>query len=251
MLKKLLIALIPLGLSVQVWAQTAADAVSQGLQLVKEMKEEDALNKFKEALKLQPNNLKALCEASIMSSRVGNRQTDRDLQAAYFKVAKIYAEGAVQQGPDDAEANLAMAIALGRMALISGAKEKVAASRDIKKYAELALKINPGLAEAWYVLGKWNYEVCNLNFAEKAAARLLFGGIPKASLANAIAAYEKCKSLAPSFILNYYELANAYHQNGEDQKAIDNLKQVFRIANNREDDPKIKEDCKKLLGQLQ
>lgn len=251
MYKNLFGILLLLMVTLPARAQTADDDVNQGVQLVKEMKEEEALAKFKDALKLQPGNVKALWEASLMSSRIGNRQTSKEMKAAYFKVAKIYAEGALHQAPDNADANLSMAIAMGRMALISGAKDKVAASRDIKKYADLAIKINPGLAEAWHVLGKWNFEITNLNFAERAAANLLFGGIPKASLADAIADYEKCKKLDPSFILNYYELARAYHQNGEDQKAIDNLKQIFRIANNREDDPQIKEDSRKLLERLQ
>ena len=73
-------------------------------------------------------------------------------------------------------------------------------------------------------MGKWNYEVSNLSAFEKAAVKIIYGGLPAASLNNSIMYYEKAKSLAPLFTLNYLELAKAYHKNDDDTKAISLLK---------------------------
>lgn len=230
-------------------AQTVGELVGQAQQLEKEMKETAALDKYKVILKLQPVNLTALCRASVLSAREGDRQASKAAKLAYYKLARNYAEAALQQDPNDAEANYAMAVVLGRMALIAGAKEKVAASRDVKKYADLAVKINPNFAHAYHLLGKWNYEVDHLNPVEKTIANMLFGGLPQASINDAIANYEKCRSLDPGFILNYYDLAKAYKANGEVQKAIEALKKAIALPVKMQDDPKIKENCKKLLAE--
>jgi tetratricopeptide (TPR) repeat protein len=140
-----------------------------------------------------------------------------------------------------------MAVAMGRIAMISGAKEKVAASREVKKYAELAIKFNPQYAKAFYILGKWNYEIANLNALEKGAAKVLFGGMPQASLQDAIINYEKCRKLDPSFLLNYQELAQAYKESEEQDKAIEVLRKAVALRPVYQDDPNIRAACKKML----
>ncbi|HVB04245.1 MAG TPA: tetratricopeptide repeat protein [Chitinophagaceae bacterium] len=248
---KLLLLLAFIAMPIGVVAQTADEEVSQGLQLEKLMHEGEALNKYRLALKIQPDNLVALTRASLMCSRIGNRETDKDKQTVYFKVAKIYADGALKINPENAEANLVEAVAMGRMALISGAKQKVAALRGIKRYTELAIKYDPANPDAWFLLGKWNYEVYNLNFFERAAANMLFGGVPKSSLKDAITYYQKSLQLDPGFIQAYYELGKAYHKNNEDAQAISTLKKALSLRNTHEDDSTFKAGANQLLESLQ
>ncbi|MFY0254275.1 hypothetical protein ACDQ55_10015 [Chitinophaga sp. 30R24] len=232
-------------------AQSVSEMVDEAKQLESQMKESEAFDKDKEILKIQPNQLDALNQASQLASRIGNRQKSKQDKISYFDQAKSYAEQALKVDPNSAQSNLSMAIARGRMALISGAKDKVAASKDVKKYAELAIKFDPNLAEGYHVLGKWNYEVANLNAFERGAAKMLFGGLPDGSLQNAITDYEKCRQLDPGFILNYYELARAYKANNQQDKAIEVLKKALTLRNIHQDDASIKVDCKKMLDDLQ
>ncbi len=226
--------------------------VKQGKDLLAQMKEEAALEKFKAALKSDPNNYEAAWNASIMCSRIGNRQADDTKKREYFVTAKQYAVKALKLNPTDAESNYAMAVAMGRMALISGAKDKVGASRDIKNYVDLALKYNPNHAGAWHVLGKWNYEVANLNFAERAVANSLFGGLPEGADVNkAIECYTKAISIDPNDVLFYLDLATAYHDIEKDDKAIDTLKKGLLLKPRVADDTNYLVQCKKLLDEIQ
>ncbi len=225
--------------------------VKQGKDFLSQMKEEEALEKFKAALKSDPNNYEAAWNASIMCSRIGNRQTDDTKKKEYFVIAKQYAVKALKLNPNDAESNYSMAVAMGRMALISGAKDKVAASRDIKNYADLAVKLNPNHAGAWHVLGKWNFEVANLNFAERAVANSLFGGIPDGDINKSIDCYNKAINLDQNDILFYLDLANAYHNIESDAKAIDTLKKGIALKPRVKDDSNYLLQCKKLLEELQ
>ena len=119
-----------------------------------------------------------------------------------------------------------------------------------RRYAELSLKADPNNYKAWHVLGKWHYEVSNLNAFERAAARLLYGGLPPASVQQAIACYEKSRSLNPDFLLNYLELGRAYHRNDQDAKAIELLNKLLAMPNKTQDDPRVKEEGKQLLREL-
>ena len=61
--------------------------------------------------------------------------------------------------------------ALGRISLVSGTRERVTLASDVKYYAETAIRLNPNNFRACHILGRWNYEVSNLNIAEKSFAR--------------------------------------------------------------------------------
>lgn len=219
-------------------------------KLESSFREYDALQKYKEILRHQPANLNVLCRASDLCSRIGHREPDKAKKSDYFKAAKTYAEVALKVNPQSGEANFVMSVAMGRMAMISSGKEKVQYVNEIRKYAENTLKYDPNSFKAYHVLGKWNYEVSNLSAVERALAKLLFGGLPKASLQDAIRYYEKSKTLESSFALNYLELAKAYHRNHQDDKAKELLKKLETIPNKIEDDTRIKKEGKDLLKEL-
>lgn len=251
MFKKALVLATVLFIQGIAYGQTADELVDQAKTLEKQMKEAPALDLYRDVLKIEPENIAALTGASELCSREGYRQKDKEEKLKNYNDARTYAEQAVKLAPENADANYVMAVAMGRQALIGGAKEKVAASKEVKRYAELAIKFNPNYAKAYHVLGKWNYEVANLNVLEKGAAKVLFGGLPDGSLQQAIQNYEKCRKLDPSIILNYLELAKAYKENDEQEKCIDVLKKAVGLRNVYQDDAGIKAECRKMLEGLQ
>jgi tetratricopeptide (TPR) repeat protein len=208
--------------------------------------QEDAFSKYQELLKISPTNINALCKSSELCSSIGHRKVKKEEKVSYFKAARKYAEIALRLNPNSPEANFAMSVSMGRMALISSGRQKIEAVNDIKKYAELAIKNDPRNFKAYHVLARWHYEVSNLNSIERAAARILYGGLPSASLSTAIQYYEKSKSLNPTFILNYLELAKAYHRNKQGDKALVELATLQNISNSTSDDQRAKDEAKKL-----
>ena len=232
------------------FAQTdqVPELIAEAKSLDASAHEEEALQKFLHILQLDPDNYEATWNISLLYSKIGNRFTNIEKEREqYFNYAKQYAERALRLNPNDAESNYVMAAAMGRMALVSGPKEKVAASRDIRKYAELAIQFNPNHAGAWYILGKWNYEVANLNWAEKTAANVLFGGIPEGTLDEAIKDYVKAIKLDPDYILYYRDLALALDQEKFYDEEIRVLNKGLALKPKTEDDPAYVAQCKQLL----
>lgn len=228
-------------------AQDVTVLVNEADRLEKVPNELAAFNKFREVLKQHPTHLYALVKCSELCSRIGKRQPSKTAMNDYYAAAKIYAETALKVNAASSDANCVMAIALGRVALSKSGKEKIAAAKEIKRYAELAIKYDANNFRAWHVLGKWHYEVSNLSGLERAAAKVFFGGVPAASLKESIAAYEKARSLDPAFVLNYLELAKAYKRNDEKAKAIAQLKALLPLAIKTEDDVLVKNEAKELL----
>lgn len=206
-----------------------------------------ALTKYLQLVKIKPDHTPALYKCSELYSRIGSREKNISVRDEYFSKALGYANQLLKTAPNSDLSYVAMAIAFGRIALTKSGKDKIAYVRDIKKYADMAIKINPNNYKAWHVLGKWNYEVSNLNFIESAAVELLFGGLPDASFNTSVRCYEKVNQINPFFCLNYLELAKAYRKNGDEQRAIAVLKQLIPIPNSNEDDPIVKKEASALL----
>jgi tetratricopeptide (TPR) repeat protein len=236
---------------IQVPAQDVAALIKEGDRLESIPNEKAAFAKYKEVLKLQPINIYALNKCSELCSRIGKRQTDAKMVEDYYSAAKTYAGIALKVNPNNSESNCVMAIALGRSSLNRSGKEKINTAKEIKKYVDAAIKNDPNNFKAWHVLGRWHYEISNLNGIERTAVKLFYGGLPEASLAASIVAFEKAQSITGGFILNYFEMAKAYQKNNQTEKAISILTKMLTVANQTEDDPIIKDDGRKLIREWQ
>ena len=230
------------------FAQDINTLIKEANRLESVPDEKAAFHKFKEVLKINSTNIYALNKCSELCSRIGQREIkNTKLRDDYYLAAKIYAETALKIDPKNSESNCVMAIALGRSSMSKSGKEKILNAREVKKHVDAAIANDPQNFKAWHVLGRWQYEISNLNALERSLVKVLYGGLPPATIKQSIVAFEKAKAIAPGFILNYYELAKAYYRNDETPKAIALLNQMLLLPNHTEDDPTIKETGKKLL----
>jgi tetratricopeptide (TPR) repeat protein len=213
--------------------------------------ENEAFLKYAQVVKLDPVNLVALWKCSELCSRIGARQTDKEKMKSYFIAGKNYASAALSVNTNSSEANCAMAFALGRISRVSSTRERVILARDVKFYADKSIRLDPANFRAYHILGRWNYDVSDLNMAERSFARMFYGKLPDASLDDAIADFEKSRSLYPAFILNYYELARSYHRMGEDKKAVGYLRTLLTMQDVIFDDTRVKVIARQLLTQWQ
>ena len=246
-----LILLWCLKISITTIAQPFDSLFEVGLQLERNFNEKQALLKFNEAQKLNPSNLQILCKCSEICNRIGAREKNPKSKSAYFQSALAFAKKAHDLYPNNDESNVVMSMALGRIALTKSGEDKIALVKEIKSYADKAIRINASNFKAWHILGKWHYEISSLNFLEKTAIKLFYVGLPESTLDSSINAYEKAKALSNKFCLNYLELAKAYYKNDNYVKAVENLKILIKLPNTIEDDVSIKKEAYQLLKKWQ
>ncbi|RYY88192.1 MAG: tetratricopeptide repeat protein, partial [Chitinophagaceae bacterium] len=184
---------------------------------------------------------------SELCSRIGKRLPRKEQQLEIYKLGKAYALRAVTVNPSGADGYYTLGLAIGRLGMTQSGRERVQSVKEIRSYIEKALQLNPAHGRAWHVLGKWHYEVNNLGIFEKAALRIIYGGLPPASLKEAISCYEKARAFEPDFALNFLELAKAYHKNNQPDKAFECLRKLPSIPNKTGDDAHIKSEGVRLM----
>lgn len=246
-----LLTLLLIGIPCLLFSQDVSQLLKEAQQQESLLHENEAFLKYAQVIKLEPSNLVALCKCSELCSRLGARQTDKEKMRPYFVAAKNYASAALSVNTNSSEANCAMAFALGRISKVSSTKERVILARDVKYYVDKAIRLDPSNFRAYHILGRWNYDVSDLNVAERSFARVFYGKLPNASLDDAISDFEKSRSLYPGFILNYYELARSYHRMGEDKKAVAYLRTLLTMKDVIYDDTRVKVIARQLLTEWQ
>lgn len=240
-----------IGFPCLLFSQDVSQLLKEAQQQESLMHENEAFLKYAQVVKLDPANLMALWKCSELCSRIGARQTDKEKMRPYFVAARNYASAALSVNTNSSEANCAMAFALGRISRVSTTRERVILARDVKFYVDKAIRLDPTNFRAYHILGRWNYDVSDLNVAERSFARMFYGKLPDASLDDAIGDFEKSRSLYPAFILNYYELARSYHRMGEDKKAIAYLRTLLTMKEVIYDDTRVKVIARQLLTEWQ
>ena len=219
--------------------------------LERSFKEPEALEKYKQILTNDAANTKALVKASELSCSIGSRTENKTNKRLNYESGLAFAQRALKADSNSAEANYAVAMASGKMTEIETENKKVVAFvKNTKTYVEKALIINVNYAKANFVLGRWHYEMINLSGIKKAAVKLFYGGLPEASIDNAIMYMEKCKSLDPYLMINYFYLNKAYKDNNKPAKQIEILSKMVKLPNRTIDDAAMKEDAQKQLQQL-
>lgn len=210
-------------------------------------KDNEALLKYLEVLKIQPDHIVSLCKASELYSLTGKRQISKEKQKDYYAAALKYAKLAYATNPTYSDACFVMSVAMGRLAMMASGQEKIDAVKAIKSYAEKAIQFDPSSFKGYHVLGKWHYEVSNLSSLEKWLVKVTYGALPESSLGKSIAYYEKSMQLNNTVLINYLELAKAYYKNEEEKKGIAMLEAISRLPNSSGDDATIRAEAKKLL----
>lgn len=227
-----------------------AGLIRQAQTLEKAFRDQEALNIYLRIIKQDPDNVEMLCKVSELYNLLGKRQPSKEKQKEFYSSGEVYARKALKLNPNHSEANFAMAISMGRMALISSGDEKVKAVKEIKTYADKCIRLDPSNYKGYHVLGKWHYEVSDLSTLERWLVKVTYGGLPSASIDEAIKSYEKSKQLYPGFLLNYLELAKAYKRKGNKVRARSLLEQLQKLPAINSDDPKIKDIGRKMITEL-
>lgn len=232
-------------LSAQQGNGSGTPLIEEADSLYDAFEEKEALNAYEKILNRDPDNYRALWRSSFLYSRIGNRKKEKETQKEYYGKAQELANKALQVDSTDAESHFVMSVAMGRKALIASARDRVAASRDIKKHVDRALAFDSTHAGAWHVLGRWHFKVANLNFVERLAANTLFGGIPgDATNETAAKAIQRAIELNDNYVLYYHDLAMVYNEMGKQQQAINACQSALNLDNLTPDDIRLKNECR-------
>lgn len=220
-------------------------------ELMVNYRDSEALAMYEEVLQSAPDNYTALCKASLLNCRIGERLADDGTKIAFYAKAKQYASRAYELRPDDAEANYAMALSLGAMAMVSGPKQRLAGISQMKSFLDTALEKNENHAGAWHLLGRWYFKMANLNFAEATASKMFFGGVcGEATNEEAAAAIQTAIKYNPMNIQYYFDLATVYKEMKSNDACTKTLEQAIALQVTTREELELARRCKIMLQEF-
>jgi len=141
-------------------------------------------------------------------------------------------------------------VAGGRLALFLGGKKKINMSKQIKVEVDRAITLNPEADLAYHVLGRWHQNLANLSWMLRAAAKVIYGGVPPGSNEEAVDAFKKAIAIDPLHIEHHLELGRTYKMMGKKDLAVIPLETVLKLPNTDEDDDAFKKEAEELLKKV-
>jgi tetratricopeptide (TPR) repeat protein len=226
--------------------------LKEAQNLDKALKEDQAYDKYKEVLIIDPKNLVALVRSAEISIAAGSRQEDKKVRKGYFETSKDFADKALALDSNSVDANCIRALAASKLAEVETDNKKVVANyKEARAYVDKALTINPNHPKSNYMLGKWHFDMVAMQWAKKAAFKVMFGGMPPATIEDAKTYMERARTLQPYFVINALDLAKAYKFDNKPAKAIEVLNQLVKLPNRTADDAMLKAEGKKMLSEMQ
>ena len=233
-------------------AQSASVLMEDGLRFEREFKLEEALKKYEEILRIEPDRIQALIHASRMTSNIAGHIKDKEERRKELQRSENYSRRAIELNPKSADAHFSLILTLGLQSEIAPSpREKVKDAKLIREEAEKIIEVDPSYALGYFVLGKWHFEVSKFNWLERTACDLFFGGFPEnASMADAIKNFNKATVLDPNQIIILYGHASVLHYEREDEEAIKVLQKAINLPIREPDDAFRKEKCKELMKEI-
>jgi len=175
----------------------------------------EALHDLAAAATLAGTNCPQLCQVTKAYCDLMHLSGAEPVQQTLAEQALAAAQRAEQADPRNATAHLCVAVCYVKNFPYAPNARKVTWSRAIKSECETAIALDPRQDVGYYLLGRWEYGVANMNFFIKGLVRLVYGGLPEASNAGAVRDFQKAIALAPARIIHHAELARVYAATGE------------------------------------
>ena len=225
--------------------------IAEGDAAYKNFDNKAALEYYSKALETEPKNYEAAWKSARAYVDVGEKLSDTKERRSFYEKGYECAQKAVAINPNGSKGHLFLSIAIGRVALDAGAKERVKLSKEVKSEVDKALAIDAKDDAAWHVLGRWHRRLSSLSWIEKNFANMFLGGVPKeASMENAVDCFKKAIQLNPSHINHHLELAITYEKMGKKDLAVAAYSKVLELPIRDADDEDHKKEAEERLKKM-
>jgi DICT domain-containing protein len=98
---------------------------------------------------------------------------------------------------------MASCVSRGRLALISDNKTKVRLAKEAQEAARTALANDPGNDLAHHLMGRWHFEMAQINFVVRQLIRLVYGAaLAPGTFQEALEEFQKASELNPTKLIH-------------------------------------------------
>ena len=209
-----------------------------------------ALALFQEAVAARPADAFLRQKLARQYSDLMVELPTREEQRATVEQALVHARRAAELEPQRAENVLSVAICLGKLGVLSGTRDKVRYSRELRAEAERALMLDPSYAWAHHILGRWHHEVAELGGTARLVVKLFYGGLPGASHAEAVRHLGRAVELESGQLKHHLELGLALAGAGQPGPARAAIQRGLEMPSREKHDEAAKARARAVLESL-
>lgn len=260
--RRLALALLVIGLSAQMAAlgQSSSQSMKQEVleqryALVDSLRTERefraALARLDELARAHSRTVGVLWRQSILWSDLGKEFEGASRAEGAYRRALSIAEEALEVDPTSAWAHVAKALSAGRIATLSSSnKESIERSRAVKEHVDQALEVDSTLGAAYHVRGRWHREVADLNFVQRMIVKAVYGGLPTASIEQAVQDFQRAIELETRSY-HHLELGKTYRKMGRTEAAREQLQTAVDAPWRDPFDPEYEQEARRLLLEME
>ena len=156
------------------------------------------------------------------------RKLKGEQRQEHLQQAEASARAAIERDPENDEGYKWLAVALGAGVKNADTRSQITRSRLVKENIEKALALDPEDDISWLILSRWHYKISRLGFLARTLAKIIYGGLPKASMEAAERSLLRAIALHDR-IAHRYNLAKVYAQQGKHAQAIAQLEKALTL----------------------
>lgn len=231
-------------------SERATQLVQQALAAEARLDSHTALARLLEAEALRPQDAAILQKIARQYADLTYDTADEAERKKLSLQALDYARRAADLSPGNAVNQLSLAICYGRLALYSDVRTKVAYSRLVKEHAERTLALDPGYDYAHHVLGRWHYEIASLGAPKRWLVKLIYGGLPPASTAEAVRHLRRAAELNPLAASHQVELGFALLADNQPDAALAAFTRALELPVREKHDPAALRRAREAVAEL-
>jgi len=207
-----------------------------------------ALKTYDRAQRTNWNNAKELCGLARRYCDLAYLTKAPAVQKDVVARALECSLRAADLDSNNATAHACVAVCYAKSCDFADIRTKLDYSRNLKRAAEEAIALDPKQDIAYYLLGRWHYGVANVGLWSRAYVKLVYGGLPQASNAEAIVNIRKAITLAPDRIIYHAGLATVYRTTGERRLELAELEKCRDLKPQGLEDEEARRDAVKELA---
>ncbi|HEY2799239.1 MAG TPA: tetratricopeptide repeat protein [Chthoniobacterales bacterium] len=232
------------------WAESVGSLIAKGDRFDKALKPHEALNYYLPANRAEPDNVDVLLRIARQYRHLMSDASANSEKLRLGGISLQFAQRASDLAPKNSEAQLSPAISYGKMLPYMSSKDQVAASPKIKAAVDRALELDPRNDTAWYILGRWNRVLANVNVVKRVLAKAIYGDLPVTTNEEAERCLQKAIAINPNRLIHYIELGRVYAAMGRKEDARKYILKGLSMPNDEKDDPEMKEIGRETLKKL-
>lgn len=191
-----------------------------------------------------------LWRQAILWADLGKEADGERRTLTFSRQALSVAEKALAVDSANGWAHVAKAVAAGRVAKgENSTKKSIQLSREVKQHADRAIELDSTLGAAYHVRARWHREVADLNFMQRVVVKTVYGGLPEASLEQAVADFRTAIDLERR-AYHHLEIAKTYEKMGRTEEAKEALQAALDAPYADPFDPEYKQEARRHLTEL-